>query len=464
MSQIKIGYLPLYIKLYDDSEPDARIPMVAYMHECVRQLKNAGLEVVCANVCRLKEEFDDAIATFKAAHVDAVVTQHLAYSPSLESIGALLSLNEIPIVILDTTPDYDISGQMYIHDAIMSNHGIHGVQDMCCMLRKNGRSYTLCVGHLSDSGVISQVAAACRAAKAARQFREARIGSVGGSFKGMGDFYLTPDSLKKQIGADIFYLDPASSERYLSEVTDDELRQEIDWENEHFQSEIKNHENHALAVKSGLALRHWMKAQALTAITVNFLSLQESGLPKMPFTECCKALMRGQGYAGEGDVLTAGLVGALRTVYPDTTFSEMFCPDWKNDMILLSHMGEMNLNLSQWKPVLADAPFSYNSTGDTAAAYGCLRAGDAVLVNLAPMQEGFSMIVTPVSMQDVGRDDNVYRHENQGWMKPLLPVRDFLKAYSELGGTHHCALVYHSTAEELKTFGRMMGFNCHIIG
>ena len=28
---------------------------------------------------------------------------------------------------------------------------------------------------------------------------------------------------------------------------------------------------------------------------------------------------------GKGDVLTAGLVGALSHVYPDTTFSEMFC-------------------------------------------------------------------------------------------------------------------------------------------
>ena len=76
---------------------------------------------------------------------------------------------------------------------------------------------------------------------------------------------------------------------------------------------------------------------------------------------------RGGGYAGEGDVLTAGLVGALMSVYPETTFTEMFCPDWKEDKILLSHMGESNPRLASWKPLLADTPFNYNSCGNTVA-------------------------------------------------------------------------------------------------
>ena len=32
MKKIKVGYLPFYIKLYDDSNPHTRDPMVAYMN------------------------------------------------------------------------------------------------------------------------------------------------------------------------------------------------------------------------------------------------------------------------------------------------------------------------------------------------------------------------------------------------------------------------------------------------
>lgn len=84
----------------------------------------------------------------------------------------------------------------------------------------------------------------------------------------------------------------------------------------------------------------------------------------MPFAECCKVLERNQGYAGEGDVLTAGLVGALAAVYPETTFTEMFCPDWEQDVILLSHYAESNPNLSQWKPRLRDVGMPHDPTGN----------------------------------------------------------------------------------------------------
>ena len=95
MERIKVGYLPLYIKLYDDSDPHYRDPMVQYMHMLVSMLEAQGLEVVMADeVCRTKPEFERAAQKFNAEGVVAVITQHLAYSPSLESIDALLKLAE----------------------------------------------------------------------------------------------------------------------------------------------------------------------------------------------------------------------------------------------------------------------------------------------------------------------------------------------------------------------------------
>ena len=43
MKKIKVGYLPLYIKLYDDSNPHYRDPMVDYMHMLIKMLESQGL-------------------------------------------------------------------------------------------------------------------------------------------------------------------------------------------------------------------------------------------------------------------------------------------------------------------------------------------------------------------------------------------------------------------------------------
>ena len=226
---------------------------------------------------------------------------------------------------------------------------------------------------------------------------------------------------------------------------------------------VSNQEDYDLATKAGLAVRKWMAEQGLNAVSINFTKVSSAGLPKMPFVECCKVMERGFGYAGEGDVLTAGLVGALRSVHEKTAFTEMFCPDWEQDLILMSHMGESNPNLSQWKPVIHDKPFNYNNTGDTVAMSTCQMAGDVVIANLAPMAEGYALILCPGKTLNLGLEFGVYRQANQGWFKPSKPLSQFLKEYSQAGGTHHSAIVYDVPVDELAAFGKMMGFEVVVV-
>lgn len=463
MKKIKVGYLPLYIKLYDDSDPHMRDPMVNYMNRLVSMLEEQGIEVVVADeVCRIKPEFERAAKKFNNADVTAVITQHLAYSPSLESVDALLSL-QAPIIVFDTTLDYELIKAADCEVRIDANHGIHGVQDMCNLLKRNGKPYYICAGHALHSDVIRQVAGMCRAAAAAKAYRSARVGSIGGSFTGMGDFLISDARYHEDIGAEVFYMTDEVAQKYLEKVTDEEVTEEIRRDAEKYTVAVRSEENYRMATKSGLAVRKWMEETELTACTLNFLTLDICGLPKMPFPECCKILERGLGYAGEGDVLTAGLVGALHSVYPNTTFTEMFCPDWEQDVLLMSHMGESNPALAQWKPIISDCPFNYNSCGDTVGMYSCGRAGNVTIVNLAPMNDSFTMILCPGKMLDAGLEHGAYRTENQGWFKPSKKLPDFLKEYSLHGGTHHSAMVYDVDVEELKAFGSMMGFDVVVI-
>lgn len=463
MQKIKVGYLPFYIKLYDDSDPHTRDPLVQYMNTLVSALEEQGIEIIMADeVCRIASEFTRAVQKFNDADVAAVITQHLAYSPSLESIDTLLSL-KAPIIVLDTTPDYSLIQAANSENRIMANHGIHGVQDMCNLLKRNGRPYYICAGHALHSDVIAQAAGLCRAAAAKKAYSSTKIGSVGGSFTGMGDFLISDQRYQEDIGAQVFYMTPDIAAQYLEKVTDEEINAEMAADAEKYTIEVHHLENYRLATKSGLAVRKWMADKSLTACTINFLTLDICGLPKMPFPECCKILERRLGYAGEGDVLTAGLVGALSHVYPKATFTEMFCPDWAQDVLLMSHMGESNPNLAQWKPIIHDCAFNYNSCGDTVGMYSCGRPGSVTLVNLAPMKDRFTLILCPGKMLDAGLENGAYRYATQGWFKPNRNLPDFLKEYSLAGGTHHCAMVYDVVLEELATFGTMMNFDVTVI-
>ena len=336
MKKVKIGFLPLYVKLYDDGAPNMRLRIDAFNNEIIELLKaKENVEVVASDVCRLESEFEDAINLFEKENVDSIVTLHLAYSPSLES-EKVLKNTKLPIVILDTTPNFDFTGDEDTV-SISYNHGIHGVQDMCNLLVRNGKQFFIEAGHYLESDVIDRVINRVKGIKIANEFQNSRVGTIGGEFDGMGDFRL-PENLYGEIGIEKVALSPEEAKKYFDSVTDVEIDELIAQDKEKYEISadipvefLRN------ATKGDLAVRKWISDKNLTAFTANFLAVCKNfGLAGMPFAEANRAMERGIGYAGEGDVLTAAFTGALMSVSDEASFIEMFCPDWKKNYIFIS--------------------------------------------------------------------------------------------------------------------------------
>lgn len=461
MKKPKVGLLPFYIKLYDDTSPESRPLMEQNKNVVCAALEKAGLEVHSAPICCVRSEFEAAVRGFEKSGVDAVVTLHLAYSPSLESIDALCTIS-VPIIVLDTTPTFDFAERQNAGD-VMENHGIHGVQDMCNMLIRREKDFYIEVGHLTESDVIERIYKRACAACAANAYKTARVGIIGKPFEGMGDFMVTPEYYKSSIGATVVPFDFGSAGKYMKSITNDEIKEEIKYDKERFTIEAEEDADYYETVKACLMVRKWIEQEKLTAWTACFLEItSDSGIPRMPFIEASKGMASGIGYAGEGDTLTAGLVGALLSAGYETTFAEMFCPGWSDDSIFLSHMGEVNLALCTGSPVLAKKPFDYTDAGDPVAIYGRLKYGDAVFVDLAPRKSGYALILSSIKMMNIGGGQSMSKTV-EGWFKPELPINEFLKKYSCAGGTHHGAVVYGVCVDDLAVFGKMMGFEVVII-
>ena len=455
MKRLKIGLLPLYIKLYDDVWPEARGRMDSFAGKIVRELEKRGLDVVCAEVCRIKPEFETAIGRFEKENADAIVTLHLAYSPSLESVDALAG-TELPLIVLDTTPTFDYSPAQD-PDELLYNHGIHGVQDMCNLLLRRGKEFLIEAGHWAESDVLDRVTDCVKAAGIAGVMKKARVGRIGSPFKGMGDFQLPEDVMSSTIGIRTIPYASGEGSVHADEVSDGEIELEMSRDRENFRMEHIDEAVHRKSTRACLAVRKWVERNRLTAFTVNFMEItRQSGVSCMPFMEAGKAMAQGTGYAGEGDVLTAAMVGALMSVYPETSFTEMFCPDWNNDSIFLSHMGEMNLSLTAGQAILRELDFPYTAADNPIVAYGRFKQGDAVFVNLAPGRDcTYTLIVSPVEMLDVKGIDRM-EDSIHGWMKPCIPLPDFLSSYSRAGGTHHGAIAYGASVGVLEAFAGIM--------
>jgi L-arabinose isomerase len=223
------------------------------------------------------------------------------------------------------------------------------------------------------------------------------------------------------------------------------------------------------SIAVGLTLRDWAEREQLDALTVNFLDIDSRrNFPCMPFLEASKAMSRGLGYAGEGDVLTAAFVGALIRSGLRATFSEMFCPDWSADHVFLSHMGEANTRCLEQLARIVDKPFPFSDAEDTVAVAGRFVAGEASLVDLAPIcrPDGsvhFRMVIVPGQVVAPDGRDNM-ADLIRGWFAPHGSVSAMLSAYSRAAGTHHLALVYGDCLGTVSTMADVLGWEIERIG
>ena len=453
---MKIGLLPLYIKLYDDINVDCTYLKSVY-DEIVKMFEDKGIEVETADFCCIKSEFDAAVSKFEEAKADALVTWHAAYSPSLESIEALTK-TKLPIIVLDATPTLEFTPAQD-PAAIMWNHGIHGVMDMCSMLKRYGKPYAIAAGHYKESDVIDRVCGFARAAVAARKLGQMKVALFGGGFDGMGDFAVPPEELSERFGIKVYNIKPEEIGRI--NVTKEEIDAEIKFDRGNYtfsdsviESEYEEYQ------KSCLKLRRFINENGYNAFSVNFLNVE--GVGTMPFPECCKAMERGIGYAGEGDALTAAFTGALLSAYPETSFVEIFCPDWKNNTIFLSHMGEMNYKIAATKPLIVRTNSKYIEGAMPYAGYARMKGGHGVYVNVSRGKNDYRLVLSETEMLDV-KEDN-FESSMRGWMKPQnMTTAEFLEALSRNGATHHSSFVYGAKAEEIEYFGKLLGMETIVI-
>jgi len=462
MKPPKIGLLPLYVRLYDEVLPDLAAKMEPFVARVENALTGGGLEVLVAPISRTRPDFASAVERFEAADVDAIVTLHLAYSPSLES-AEVLAQTALPVVMLDTTPDRDF-GRHVDPALLLHNHGVHGLQDLACVLRRMGKAYRVVAGHWEDADLIRRCVSVVRAARAAHALRSMRALRIGDLFPGMGDFAVSDDVLRRVLGVTVKTIQPSDLANAVTAVSAAAVAMEIAVDQERFRVDCPA-EVHARSVRVGLGLRDYLEQGTYGAFSINFLSFRDATGPvnTVPFLECCKAMARGVGYAGEGDVLTAALTGALLQGFGATTFTEIFCADWAGQALFLSHMGEINSAETAATPVLRELEFRFTPTLNPATLACAPRPGAGTFVNLAPgPDDTFRLITAPVEVLPDGTHPDL-KHWVRGWIRPTVPLVRFLEEFSHLGGTHHSALMFGDHVAALAAFAAFLKIeHCNI--
>ncbi len=452
-----VALLPLYLELYDRALPDLLARQQAFLERAASFVEARGAQVMALPVCRTLTQTSAAVADAERQGAAGIVTLHLAYSPSLESAPALME-TALPILLLDVTPSPRFGAEATVGD-VLENHGIHGVQDLASVLRRHGRRYTVAAGAPDSERIADTLSAWLRAAQARQTLRRMKVALIGEAFRGMGDFDVSAEFLRRSAGPEIVSIDVKQVGARCAGVTEAEIEREREADQAAFDLVGCSSECLDRANRVGLALRGALEEAGAGAFSMNFGVFDRAlGTATVPFLEASKAMARGMGYAGEGDVLTASLVAALSAGYGATTFTEMFCPDWEGGRVFMSHMGECNPTLAKGRPKLIEKDYAFGPADNPAVLVFPLWPGPAALVNLAPRKDTLALIAADVEIDDTDLVPALSQSPHFWIAPPGGDVARFLEAYSEAGGTHHLALTPGLRAADLELLAGVMGW------
>ena len=91
------------------------------------------------------------------------------------------------------------------------------------------------------------------------------------------------------------------------------------------------------------------------------------------------------------------------------------------------------------------------------------QPGKATHINLSPgPDDSFRLIISLVDVLEDGTHPDLPKWV-RAWIRPPLPVAEFLEKFSRLGGTHHSVLVMGDHCESLGLFGRLAGMEVCVL-
>ena len=471
----KIGLIGLTAELYQRKMPGLVKDLSKFSNELKRKVGKFA-EVIHTPVVYNREQMEKVCAELHphlppgvslplrgrieetGEGVDGIVLVFLSYSPSLIIAPALKRYQEIPVLLWNTQKLYAIDKKFKAYDTSL-NHGMHGIQDTANVLLRENIKFDLITGHYQNKNILKEVEKWCKATYVVKLLKKARIGRIGGQFKDMGDFAIDDKKITECLGPQIISLPLVRITSESGKISNNQIKKSMAIDRKKFKVASGLTEKvHFISTRLELSLRRIITQRKLNGLAINFMGFKgDKGCEAIPFMAIGKFLAEGMGYAGEGDVLCATSVLILQRLTGTANFVEMFTTDYKNNRILLMHMGESNPKMAKNKNSikLVKKELELVKPGlATAMLLFPLKPGKVTLFNIAPDENGkFKFIIASgeILNKPLFKDIN-----SPHFLMKVTDIRDFLSQYSLLGGTHHLAMAYGDKKTELKYLADLM--------
>jgi L-arabinose isomerase len=221
------------------------------------------------------------------------------------------------------------------------------------------------------------------------------------------------------------------------------------------------------AAKIELGLRAFLQDGGFKGFTDTFEDLH--GMIQLPGIAAQRLMNAGYGFAGEGDWKTAALVRACKVMGSGLPGGNAFMEDYtyhfdpENQLVLGSHMLEIDESIASGKPSLEVHPLGIGGKADPVRLVFNVSGGQALNASLIDMGNRFRLLVNEVEAVEPQHNLPRLPVARVLW-KPYPDMKTGCAAWIYAGGAHHTVYSQNLSADQLSSFADMAGIEFIRIG
>ena len=213
-----------------------------------------------------------------------------------------------------------------------------------------------------------------------------------------------------------------------------------------------------------IGLRRFLAAGGYNAFTTNFEDLY--GMQQLPGLAVQRLMSEGIGFAGEGDWKTAALDRLVKVMAhgQSTGFMEDYTYEMAagKQVILESHMMEVDPTLAANKPKIVVSPLSMGDREDPARLVFDGKAGNGVVVSMADFGTHYKLLINEVDVTTPSEAAPNLPVARVMWT-PRPNFTDGIHAWIQAGGGHHTVMSLNVTSDQIETWAKMVGVEVVVI-
>lgn len=466
MKQPKIAIVALGHYIYFSQFEHLKEELMQKTDALIDMIQTEACEIYNAGYVDCVEDAFRATLALKREDADLLFVLLSTYVPSAVCAPFARYL-DIPQVLVGIQP---LDHLDYAHTTTymqLANDDVCAMPEIAGVYERLGREIPSCIIGTSTKSetVKKEICEWVRAARAMASFKYETFGYLGHTYEGMYDMHTDPTAFTRTFGSHVKMLEMCELSKLFTEVTEEEIAQEIETIQNTFEICDPSHdpltdyvktEDLAYSARTSVALKKLVKNNSLTALAYYYKSEADNPYEMLGANLIIgNTLLTSSGtpLAGEADLKTAAAMLIMKSVGGGGSFAEIHPFDVTDDVVLIGHDGPHNIAIAEGRPRLRKLKKYHGKSGSGIGVEFSLKAGPVTLISINVDKDGqFRMVVAEGTSiaGEIPQTGNTNTRVSFG-----MPICEFLRAWCEAGPTHHLALGIGHHLGTLRKFAKI---------